>query len=187
MSKIILFPTDTVYGIGALPIKSEIQKLYDIKKREKSKKIIALVSSKEKVFEIFEDNQFLRFLVDKLFPGEVTLISKAKKEFLDKTGYLEDIGVRMPGNKIAQELIASQGGILMTTSANLSGKPTPKTFSEIEKEILENVDEYIKYDEDLSGQSSSIFKVLNDEIFEIREGNVKFEYLLSLKEDFFEK
>ena len=46
MSKIILFPTDTVYGIGALPIKSEIQKLYDIKKREKSKKIIALVSSK---------------------------------------------------------------------------------------------------------------------------------------------
>ena len=104
MSKIILFPTDTVYGIGALPIKSEIQKLYDIKKREKSKKIIALVSSKEKVFEIFEDNEFLRFLVDKLFPGEVTLISKAKKEFLDKTGYIGDIGVRMPGNKIAQEV-----------------------------------------------------------------------------------
>ena len=115
------------------------------------------------------------------------MISKAKKEFLDKTGYLEDIGVRMPGNKIAQELIASQGGILMTTSANLSGRPTPKVFSDIEKEILENVDEYIKCDEDLSGQSSSIFKVLNDEIFEIREGNVKFEYLLSLKEVFFEK
>lgn len=187
MSKIILFPTDTVYGIGALPIKNEIQKLYDIKKRDKNKKIIALVSSKEKVFEIFEDNEFLRFLVDKLFPGEVTLISKAKKEFLDKTGYIGDIGVRMPGNKIAQEIIDSQGGILMTTSANLSGKPTPKTFSEIEKEILENVDECIKNDEDLSGQSSSIFKVLNDNIFEIREGNVKFEYLLSLKEDFFEK
>ena len=47
MSKIILFPTDTVYGIGSLPIQSEIQRLYDIKKREKNKKIIALVSSKE--------------------------------------------------------------------------------------------------------------------------------------------
>jgi sua5/yciO/yrdC/ywlC family protein len=187
MSKIILFPTDTVYGIGSLPIQSEIQRLYDIKKREKNKKIIALVSSKEKVFEIFEYSSFIKFLVDKLFPGEVTLISKAKKDFLDKTGYIGDIGVRMPSNRLAQELIESQGGILMTTSANLSGDPTPKSFSEIKKEILERVDEYIEKDEDLSGVSSSIFKISDDNILEIREGNIKLEYLLALKEDFFEK
>ena len=75
----------------------------------------------------------------------------------------------------------------MTTSANLSGDPTPKSFSEIKKEILERVDEYIEKDEDLSGVSSSIFKISDDNILEIREGNIKLEYLLALKEDFFEK
>lgn len=180
---IIIFPTDTVYGMGVLPKKEAIKKIYDIKERDENKKIIALVSSKEIAKSLFEYNSLTYKLIDEFFPGEITIISKGKKEFLDILGYIEDIGIRMPNSNSALELIASVGGIIMTTSVNKSGKSPALVIDDIEKEILDKVDVVIESKEKMTNKPSSIFKIENDNIVLIREGDISLSELLKFKEE----
>lgn len=168
----IIFPTDTVYGLGVLPKKEALEKIYSIKNRERNKKIVALVSTKEKAKEILEKNDLVYDIVDKYFPGEITIISKASKKYFDLLGY-DNIGVRMPNNKKTLEILDSVGGVLMTTSANISGEEAPSKFNNISKKILDKVSCYIEKDEGLSGKASSIYMIENNKIITIRDGNVK--------------
>lgn len=184
---VILFPTDTVYGIGVKPNKEALNKLYEIKKRDRNKKIVALVSSKEKAYEILEENILVYNIIDKCFPGELTIISKANVDFLEKLGYSDDIGVRMPSNNIALKIIEDAGGILMTSSANLSGENAAIRFEDVSSQIINNVDIVIKNDNGLSGTSSSIYKIIENEIFEVRKGNFKIDNIEKIKEETFEK
>ncbi|NYV28387.1 threonylcarbamoyl-AMP synthase [Streptobacillus felis] len=179
---VILFPTDTVYGIGTLPKKEALEKIFKIKNRDKNKKIIALVSKKETINKIIKTNNFIDKIIDKFFPGAITIISKSTPFIKNLLGY-EDIGVRMPNNKLALEIIEKHGGILMTTSANISGKEAPKTSLEIDDLILNSVD--IKYidDSNLSGITSSIFKIEGEEITLLREGSIPLIEIVKLKEE----
>lgn len=186
-TEVILFPTDTVYGIGVRPNKKGLERLYKIKKRDKNKKIVALVSNKEKAKEILEENILVYALIDEFFPGELTIISKAKKDFLNLLGYSDDIGVRLPNNKKALDIIEKFGGILMTSSANISGNNPSVRFSEIPLEIIEQVDLSIIDDEGLSGLSSTIVKIIDDDISLIRTGNFEIEKIYKFKEDILEK
>lgn len=179
---IILFPTDTVYGLGVLPNDEALKKLYNLKKRDENKKVVALVSSKEKAKFLLEKNVLAEKIIDKFFPGEITIIAKRNKENFKNIDY-EYLGVRMPNSKLAIELIDSVGGILMTSSANISGQSAVYKFEDISKEILENVDIVFKEEENLSGRASSIFKIENDEISILRKGNISFEEVKKLKEE----
>ena len=126
-------------------------------------------------------------IIDKCFPGELTIISKANVDFLEKLGYSDDIGVRMPSNDIALKIIEDAGGILMTSSANLSGENAAIRFEDISSQIINNVDIVIKNDNGLSGTSSSIYKIIENEIFEVRKGNFKIDNIEKIKEETFEK
>lgn len=179
---IVLFPTDTVYGLGVLPNDEALKKLYNLKKRDENKKVVALVSSKEKAKFLLEKNVLVEKIIDKFFPGEITIIAKRNKENFKNIDY-EYLGVRMPNSKLAIELIDSVGGILMTSSANISGQSAVYKFEDISKEILENVDIVFKEEENLSGRASSIFKIENDEISILRKGNISFEEVKKLKEE----
>ncbi|QXW65224.1 threonylcarbamoyl-AMP synthase [Streptobacillus moniliformis] len=181
-SNVILFPTDTVYGLGSLPNKKALDKIFDIKKRDRNKKIIALVSKKETINKIIETNDLIDKIIDKFFPGPITLIAKSTPFIKELLGY-EDIGVRIPNNKMALEIIEKFGGILMTTSANISGKEAPKKYSEIDEEILKLVDHKYIDDSNLSGISSSIFKIDGENITLLREGNISLIELIKLKEE----
>ncbi|WP_231101826.1 L-threonylcarbamoyladenylate synthase [Streptobacillus moniliformis] len=181
-SNVILFPTDTVYGLGSLPNKKALDKIFDIKKRDRNKKIIALVSKKETINKIVETNDLIDKIIDKFFPGPITLIAKSTPFIKELLGY-KDIGVRIPNNKMALEIIEKFGGILMTTSANISGKEAPKKYSEIDEEILKLVDHKYIDDSNLSGISSSIFKIDGENITLLREGNISLIELIKLKEE----
>lgn len=183
---IILIPTDTVYGIATLDTPIYMKKIYDIKKREEDKKIIALISSIDKVFEILEYSKLVEFLVNSFFPGKLSIIAKSNKKYYEKLDY-EYIGVRMPNNEKALKIIDKSGGILMTSSANISGEDTPDKFSNISKEILNNVDGYIIDDKNVGKVSSTIIKIENDKIYLLREGEIKFKDILKYKEEKFEK
>lgn len=128
----------------------------------------------------------MKKIIKKFFPGEITIIAKATKYIQEKLDY-EYIGVRMPNNKVALDLISKSGGILMTTSANLSGEKSCYKFKEISKEILEKVDGYIDDDSSLSGQASSIFKIEDEDILILREGKISIDQLNDLKEEKVEK
>ena len=168
---VVIFPTDTVYGIGALPKKKSVEKIYKIKHRDFSKKIIALVSDVEKIQEMIDETPQN---LNKFWPGELTIIFNANKNFTKKFDEnLDTIGIRIPKNKIALELIKNAGGIILTTSANLSGEPATTDLKKINVEVLENVDFVIEEKEmKLTGMPSTIIKFDDGKIELLRKGNI---------------
>jgi len=168
---IIAFPTDTVYGIAAMPFnKKAVRKLYDIKKREKKKPIALLVSSK-KFAEKFAASIPLKAkkLMIKYWPGPLTLIFKKRKSIPDfLTSGLPTIGIRMPKNDIALKLIRKAGGALAVTSANISGNKPAISVGQIKK--LKGIDLIIDGGKCRIGIPSSVVFVSEDGIEIIRKG-----------------
>lgn len=172
----IIFPTDTVYGIGVIPTKKAVDEIYRLKKRDKSKKIIALVSSIDKIYDIAEDID--ENIINHFMPGALTVIFRAKPKMYDIVG--ETIGVRIPDSKLTLELIESVGGILMTSSANISGNPPAKTVSELSKDLVENVECILTSDQILTGIPSTIISYIDKKYALIREGEIPFEKIINL-------
>lgn len=182
---VVVFPTDTVYGIGAIPEKESLNKIYKIKHRDFSKKIIALISNNDVLKSIIdereEDLSKIQKILQFYWPGELTVIFKANKEFINKFDEtMETIGVRIPKSKIALELIEKVGGVLLTSSANLSGGKTVINMEDIDTAIINGVDIIIESEENLTGIPSTIIKYENGEFSLLREGNIKFENILKL-------
>ena len=182
---IVVFPTDTVYGIGAIPEKESLNKIYKIKHRDFSKKIIALISNNDVLKSIIdereEDLSKIQKILQFYWPGELTVIFKANKEFINKFDEtMETIGVRIPKSKIALELIEKVGGILLTSSANLSGGKTVINMEDIDTAIINEVGIIIESEENLTGIPSTIIKYEEGKISLLREGNIKFENILKL-------
>jgi len=126
--KIVLFPTDTVYGLCANGQNQEaIQTIYQIKKREQSQPLILFLSEQGQLRK-YVDSLFPwgRKLVNKLWPGAVTFLFKAKQD-LQLTSATKDgkIGIRIPTTPFLLRLINALDVPLLTTSANFSGEPAP--------------------------------------------------------------
>ncbi len=120
INKEIIFPTDTVYGLGTLwDDQIGIEKIYSIKKRDGRKPLAVLVASFEQIKDYIEiNNPNTLELVNKYWPGAVTFIFKKKRDF----NYpLDTIAFRIPNSKIALEIL-KKFGPLATTSVNLSGE-----------------------------------------------------------------
>ena len=142
---VAIFPTDTVYGIGALPNKESLRRLYKIKKRDFSKKIIALIDNPDKLkvltSETEENIDRIKKVIEEYWPGELTIIFKANEMFTKKfDDGLKTVGIRIPQNKTAIEIIKNTGGIVLTTSANISGEKSVTDIKDISEVLLEEVD-----------------------------------------------
>lgn len=182
---IAVFPTDTVYGLGAVPLKKSIEKIYEIKKRDFSKKIIALINDisnlNEMIDETSENMDKISPVLREYWPGELTVIFKADRKFTRKFDEeLETIGVRIPKNETALEIIKNAGGIVLTTSANISGENPVTRLNSLNKEIREKVDCVIEDESTLTGKPSTIVKYENGEIELLRKGNVPIENIKKL-------
>lgn len=177
---VAIFPTDTVYGIGTLPEKEYVEKIYKIKKRDFSKKIIALISDKKILSELIDETdenmKKIENTLEKYWPGELTVIFRANQNFtknFDKN--METIGIRIPKNKTALEIIKKSGGVLLTTSANISGENAVTKAKSLSKELLKNVDAVVQNENtELTGKPSTIVKYENGKFSLLREGNVSF-------------
>ena len=171
---IVAFPTDTVYGIAAMPLnKKAVRKLYDIKKREKKKPIALLVSSK-KLAEEFAVSipSKAKKLITKCWPGPLTLIFKKRRSIPDfLTSGLPTIGIRMPDNKIALKLIRKAGGALAVTSANRSGNKPATSAKDIKG--MKGIDIIIDGGKCKIGMPSSVVFVSKDRLEIIRKGPAK--------------
>jgi len=168
---IIAFPTDTVYGIAAMPFnKRAIRKLYAIKKRDKKKPIAMLVSSKKSVGKFAASiPSKAKKLMAKCWPGPLTLIFKKRKSIPDfLTSGLPTIGIRMPKNDIALNLIRKAGGALAVTSANISGNKAAISADQIKR--LKGIDLIIDGGKCRIGIPSSVVFVGKDGLTIIRKG-----------------
>ena len=186
--KTILYPTDTVWGIGCDATNPEaVAKVYAVKKREDSKSLVLLASDLDMICryvkEIPEMAVQLVEVNDKpmtiIYPGAVAgpapaadgALPKADRHCLAFNTVAEDgtVGIRVPMMDFCQQLVARFGRPIVSTSANISGEPTPKKYAEISEEIRNAVDYIVdpSLEKGSTGQSSSIIKVGLDYSIEI--------------------
>lgn len=178
--KIVVFPTETVYGIGTNGLDEKaIKKLYEVKKRPLNKPISLLVSNMEMVKSIAKDITELEYkIMEKFFPGPLTIILKKKDIVPDiVTAGQETVGVRMPSGQIARKLVELSGVPIATPSANISGQPSGTNLTEIKEHFKENVDFYIDGGNSELGISSTIVQVIDGKIKILRQGSITLEQI----------
>jgi len=170
---IAIFPTDTVYGIGCNPYNiNAVKKIYEIKSREKIKSLPVLAYSLDIVKEITCIDSFTEKIIKKYWPGPLTLILKLTDKKLKKSLKLDKkIAVRIPDSKCTLKLL-EKCGLLVGTSANISGNSSYTNPNECIKNI-KNYDIFLNGGTITSKGESTIIEIENEKIKMIREGVLK--------------
>lgn len=184
---LILYPTDTVWGIGCDATDPEaVAKVYEIKRRSDSKSLVLLASDMDMISRYVKEVPEMAIQLvevnDKpmtiIYPGAVTgpkpdgdVFPKAEKYALAFNTVAEDgsVGMRIPMMEFCQQLVFRLGRPIVSTSANISGEATPKKFAEISQDVKSAVDHIVDpaLERGSTGQSSSIIKVGLDYSIEI--------------------
>ena len=174
---VIIFPTDTVYGIACNCFSEKaIKKIFDIKKRPENKPINVLSNSLDKIKLVSKNiNEKEKFLIDKYMPGALTIILDKNEKVSDTlTAGLDTIGVRIPKNNISLRILENVSYPLATTSANISGDSAGIKISDFLKEFDGVVDAIIDGGETDLKVASTIVRVESDNKLKIiREGTLK--------------
>jgi L-threonylcarbamoyladenylate synthase len=160
---IILYPTDTVWGIGCDATSPKaVQRVYDIKQRSDHMSMLVLVSGPEMLEKYLEKvpavaSEIIRSAVKPttiIYPGAVNLAAN----LVAGDG---SVGIRITSDPFCRELIHMTGLPIVSTSANTSGKPSPDTFHDIERAIIDQVDHVVRWrqDETTPANPSAIIKL----------------------------
>ena len=170
--KVIIFPTDTVYGIGCDPFnKKAVEEIFRIKQRDETKSLPVLGYSKNELESIVELNELHKKIIAQFWPGPLTIISKIKNEKLkDSLNLSEKIAVRVPNNECVLEIL-KKCKLLVGTSANISGQKSfvePKEYFEQFKDIPVFVDG----GKIISSGESTIIELVENEVKVLREGKI---------------
>lgn len=180
---IVVFPTETVYGIGANALNAEaVKKIYEIKKRPLSKPITLLVNSIDMIERVAKDiTPFEYAIIKKFFPGPLTIILQKKDVIPDiVTSGGRTVGIRMPANEIALELINRAGVPLATPSANISDKPSKTNIKDVMSDFPEGVDCFIDGGKSKIGVASTIVQVIDGVPHILRQGTITEEQINKL-------
>lgn len=172
---IVIFPTETVYGIGVNGLnENAIKKLYEVKQRPEKKPISLLVNSLDMINEIAKDITTVEYkLIEKFFPGPLTIVLK-KKDIVPNilTPGIDTVGIRMPENEIALKLIEYAGVPIATSSCNISGKPSATNLQEIMKDFEGKVDYFIDNGPSKIGLASTVVQIIGGEPKILRQGYI---------------
>ena len=175
---IIIYPTDTVYGIGCNCYSEKgLKKLYSFKNRPLNKPINVLTNSYEKIKKVSKNiSKKEEELIKKYLPGDMTIILEKDDKIPDLlTANLNTIGVRIPNNDISLKILEYYEYPLATTSVNLSGESPGIEVDDFYEEFKDKVDIIIDGGKSPIGTPSTIVKVENNNIKILREGNLKVE------------
>ena len=168
---IILYPTDTVWGLGCDATNEEaVQRIYEIKKRSLDKKMVVLVNGDRMLFKHFKDIPQVAWELWELSEKPLTLILDDGKQ-LAKNLIADDgsLGVRWVKNhEFSEKLLQFFGKPIVATSANVSDMPFPKSFKDIHPEILKGADYIVKVEREvISKPPSTIMKLGMGGLFKI--------------------
>ena len=174
-NKVVIFPTETVYGIGANGLDEEaIKKLFVAKKRPENKPINLLISNINMIENVAKDLTQLDYaLIKEFFPGPLTLILKKKNNVPNiLTANGDTVGVRMPANEISLKLIEYANIPIATSSSNISGNETGINIDNIFDDFNGRVDYIIDDGPSKLGVASTIVKVVDNKPIILREGSI---------------
>ena len=170
--KIVITPTDTIYGImGDSTNEEVIKKIYKIKNRPLNKPLILLMDSYKMIKKYTKNiNDKEEKLIKEFMPGLVTVILEKNDKVNNLiTSYTNYVGIRIPNNKELLEIINKLDKPVISTSANISEEISITNIEQLDKEIKDNVD-YIYDNGEILNQSSTIVKFENGKLIILREG-----------------
>jgi L-threonylcarbamoyladenylate synthase len=168
---IILYPTDTIWGIGCDACNEEaVKKVYELKKRIDSKSMLILLDDVGRLFTYVKEIPEIAYELIEASDKALTLIYPGGRN-LAPSLLAEDgsIGIRITSDSFCRELIKKLNKPLVSTSANISGMPSASIFAEISEEIKLGVDFIVKWrqDDKLGAAASSIIKIDKGGLFRI--------------------
>ena len=172
---LVLFPTETVYGLGANGLnENAVKKIYVAKGRSSDNPLILHISSMDMLSEIATNISDLEYkLMNTFWPGPFTIILNRKKIVPNiVTAGLETVGIRMPSNEIAKKLISYAGVPIAAPSANISGKPSGTNIKDIFNELSSKVDCIVDGGNCEVGLESTVVRVINDIPTILRPGKI---------------
>jgi L-threonylcarbamoyladenylate synthase len=170
---LLVYPTDTVYGLGCDPLNpNAIGRLF-IAKGRGAKAVPVLCADITKVQELVELSPKALELANRFWPGPLTIVAPVSRRLPERlhqgTGKL---GVRVPGSSACVRLIIACGGMLVGTSANISGMPSSRTAEEAMTQLGSSVDLIIDGGR-LQGTESTVVEVSGDDIIILRKGSIR--------------
>lgn len=176
---LVIYPTDTVYGLGANPFNIDAVNRAIAVKQRSWKPMPLLISSLEAAKKLVYIDDLALSLMEAFWPGPLTIVLPKKSMVPDVvTAGLDSLGIRMPNHPVALKLIELCGGQILGTSANISGCPPPTTASEAVFQIGERVDLIIDSGRCPLGFSSTVISLVEG-VRIVREGAIKAESLMN--------
>lgn len=183
---LVVFPTETVYGLGADALNPQAcLDIFNAKGRPADNPLIVHIADTESLdYLAMEISKEARLLMDRFWPGPLTMIFKKKDTVCDTvTAGLKTVAVRFPSNETARSLIRNSSGFIAAPSANLSGSPSPTTIVHVTDDMMGRVD-YIIDDEGCEiGIESTVLDVSGDVFKILRPGAVTFKDIYSVVGD----
>ena len=173
--ELVIFPTETVYGIGANALdKNAVNKIFIAKGRPSDNPLIVHIANKATIDEIAQDiTEIERKLIDSFMPGPFTIILKRKECIPDNVSAgLDTVAIRMPDNIIAKAIITYAGVPIAAPSANISGRPSGTKIDDIRKELEGRVSAIVDGGETQIGLESTVVKVVDEVPIILRPGKI---------------
>ncbi|MBE7534847.1 MAG: threonylcarbamoyl-AMP synthase [Anaerolineales bacterium] len=177
---LVAFPTDTVYGVGALVYDGKaIESIYVAKDRPIEKAIPVLIADAEDMDKVGMDIPDLaRRIAARFFPGPLTCIIPKQPTLPSAVSATSTVGVRVPDHDIARALLRAAGPMAVT-SANISGQPSPSTAEEVFAHLNGRIPLIIDGGKTPGGVPSAVVDCTSDEIKILREGPISLEEIKS--------
>ena len=162
---IILYPTDTVWGIGCDATNPEaVAKIYQLKQREETKSMIVLMNGEKMIYNVFKEVPEVAWQIIDLSEKPTTIILDQPRNVAANIIASDNtLGIRLVKEPFCFKLMEKMKKPLVSTSANISGQPTPIAFKDISQDIIKGVDYVVNLHQDkIAGKPSTIIKLTND-------------------------
>lgn len=184
---VVAFPTETVYGLGANALDPlAVKKIFEAKGRPQDNPLIVHVSDKNINNLVDNISSIANNLIEKFFPGPLTIILNKKDIIPDETSAgLKTIGIRMPSNEIARKLIEFSGVPIAAPSANISGRPSPTDVNRCIEDLNDRVDCIIGGNNSNVGVESTIVDCTVEPPCVLRPGGITLEQLKQVYNDIY--
>ena len=175
---LVVFPTDTVYGLGCDPFNDKAVRRINSVKGSRRKPLPILACTVRDVERVAELTPRARKIIDVFWPGSITLVIPCKAALDTITLGLPSIGIRIPNNDAALRLIELSGGLLVGTSANKTNKEPPSTAREAYAQMNDEVDVILDGGHTTLGISSTVLDLTKEKPQILRKGSLSLEDIL---------
>jgi L-threonylcarbamoyladenylate synthase len=178
---LVAFPTDTVYGVGAVAFDSAaVERIYAAKGREVAKALPILLASEAALSDVVDETpQDARRLADVFWPGPLTMILRKRGSVPEAVSSRGTVGVRVPAHPVALELLAACGP-LATTSANPSGAADPMTAEEVVAGLGDRINLILDAGQAPGGRPSTVVDCTVSPPVMVRDGPVSMDLILAV-------